>query len=158
MISEDVQEAMLSAKEELKRADHSIFVSLKYTRTVDLIKSIIERLINAYDFSITALLLKAKSDRKIREIPASLKERIALTSKLVNHDTFVHFMEFYTLMRKVSGAEFKRDLEFRRHVKMTAYVEDKPIEVTIDIISDYLERTKEFVQFVFDVIHGVKKE
>ena len=34
------------AKSELKRADHLIFVSLKYTRTVDVIRSIIERLIN----------------------------------------------------------------------------------------------------------------
>ena len=31
------------AKEELKRADHSIYITLKYTRTVDVIKNIIKQ-------------------------------------------------------------------------------------------------------------------
>ncbi len=40
-------ESLDLAKEEIKRADHLMYVSLKYTRTVDILKSIIERLINA---------------------------------------------------------------------------------------------------------------
>ena len=35
----------LSRIEELKRVDHLVYVSLKYTRTVDVIRSIIDRLI-----------------------------------------------------------------------------------------------------------------
>ena len=40
------------AKEEIKRADHLIYISLKYTKTVDVIKITIQRLINAFDFAI----------------------------------------------------------------------------------------------------------
>ncbi|MFH1317204.1 MAG: hypothetical protein ABII01_06810 [Candidatus Woesearchaeota archaeon] len=65
--NENLQEAF----SELKRADHLIFVSLKYTRTVDVIKSIIERLINCLDFSIIALLESYKEKKKITDIPSS---------------------------------------------------------------------------------------
>ena len=41
------KESIDKAKEELKRVDHLFFVSLKYTKTVDVIKSLIDRLINA---------------------------------------------------------------------------------------------------------------
>ena len=40
------------ADEELKRADHMIYVTLKYTRTADVIHNILKRLINAFDVSI----------------------------------------------------------------------------------------------------------
>ena len=61
-------ESLDNAKEELKRVDHLIYVSLKYTRTVDVIKSIIERMINAFDFSIRAGLEYAKGKKKIKAI------------------------------------------------------------------------------------------
>ena len=51
-----MKDTIEKAKEELKRADHLYYVSLKYTKTVDVIKSIIERLINAFDFTIDSLV------------------------------------------------------------------------------------------------------
>ena len=39
-----MEESLRNALSELKRAEHSLFVSLKYTRTVDVIKHIVERL------------------------------------------------------------------------------------------------------------------
>ena len=62
-------DSLMQAKQELKRADHSIAVSLKYTRTVDVIKSIIKRLINTITHILDALLEKAKEDGKIKEMP-----------------------------------------------------------------------------------------
>ena len=44
------------AREEMKRADHLLYVSLKYTRTVDVIKSLIERLFSTIDAITDALL------------------------------------------------------------------------------------------------------
>lgn len=44
-----MKEAITNAVEELKRVDHLIYVSLKYTRTVDVIRSVINRLIESYN-------------------------------------------------------------------------------------------------------------
>ena len=39
-------ESLENAKEELKRIDHLIYVTLKYTRTVDVLLSVVERMVN----------------------------------------------------------------------------------------------------------------
>ena len=59
------------AGEELKRADHLVYVSLKYTRTVDVLMNSLSRMIDAYDYLIGALLLYAKEEKSLQVIPSS---------------------------------------------------------------------------------------
>lgn len=146
-------EAIENAKEELKRADHLMYVSLKYTRTVDVLKSIVERLINTFDFLIDALL-KAK---KVKDIPKIPKLKVEAVKKCFPEVPEVaSYMDFYLLLRSVDRATFERTLEYRRHVTMTAHLDDKEIEIDIDIIEDYFHKAKEFVSIVEGLI-GEKK-
>ena len=59
-----------SAKGQLLRADHLFHVTLKYTRTVDVIRNTIERLIGGLDFAIKDALGNNKVD-----IPKPIKLR-----------------------------------------------------------------------------------
>jgi len=151
-----VQESIQNALQELKRADHSIAVSLKYTRTVDVIKSIIERLINTISFSLDALLRHAKAQKKLTELPTLPRIKVEQVKKLYADDrTIIDFCDFFLLLRRIDKAKFGRTQEYRRHVTMTAHLDDgESIEITIDIISDYFERTKEFLNYVARLIHG----
>jgi len=150
------QEALQLAQQELKRADHSIAVSLKYTRTVDVLKSIIERLINTISFSMDVLLAQAKQQKKIQEIPALPRVKIEAVTKIYPEDKTVQdFIQFYLLLRRIDKAKFTRTQEYRRHVTMTATLDDeKQIEITIDIITDYFDRTKEFLTYVGKTLGG----
>ncbi len=152
-----MNESLQSAVQELKRADHSIAVSLKYTRTVDVIKSIIERLINTIAFDLDALLNHAKANKKIADIPAIPRLKVEHVKKIYAEDKMiVDFCDFYLLLRRIDKAKFGRAQEYRRHVTMTAHLEGgESVEVTIDIISDYFERTKEFLNYTSRLIHGV---
>ena len=152
-----MNESLQSAVQELKRADHSIAVSLKYTRTVDVIKSIIERLINTIGFDLDALLNHAKENKKIADIPAIPRLKVEQIKKVYAEDKMiVDFCDFYLLLRRIDKAKFGRAQEYRRHVTMTAHLEGgESVEVTIDIISDYFERTKEFLNYTSRLIHGV---
>ena len=149
-------ESLQSAVQELKRADHSIAVSLKYTRTVDVIKSIVERLINTIGFELDALVAHAKTQKKIAEVSALPRVKVEQVKKLYETDrTIVDFCDFYLLLRRIDKAKFDRTQEYRRHVTMTAHLDDGgSVEITIDIISDYFERTKEFLNYVSRLIHG----
>tara|TARA_B100000315_G_C14457137_1_gene531948 strand:+ start:250 stop:711 length:462 start_codon:yes stop_codon:yes gene_type:complete len=139
------------AKEELKRVDHLIFVSLKYTRTVDVIISIIERILNCYEFIIDGLLQEAVDNNKLDTIPKTPVVKTELLLKFYGKDpVFKPYMDFYLLLRKVVRAKYERAREFRRHVTMTALVDEKEMEVNIDIISDYFKRMKEFVAHIED--------
>lgn len=63
-----MKESLDKAVEELKRIDHLVFVSLKYTRTADVLKSIIQRMINTFSFGFKALLIYAKEQKLIQNI------------------------------------------------------------------------------------------
>ena len=56
------------AEEEIKRADHLLYISLKYTRTRDIVKNIIVRLIAAFDLAIMAILEDANSKKKLYNV------------------------------------------------------------------------------------------
>jgi len=108
------------ATQELKRADHSIAVSLKYTRTVDVIKSIIQRLINSISLGLSALLEEAKKQGKIAEVPELPRLKIEQSRKLYPKDEVIqNFCDFFLLLRKIDKADFKRANEFRRNVTMS---------------------------------------
>jgi len=149
-------EALQLSSQELKRADHSIAVSLKYTRTVDVIRSIIERLINTVGFCIDALLAHAKGQKKIADIPQILRLKVEEVKKIYASDrAIMDFCDFYLLLRRIHKARFERSQEYRRHVTMTAHLEDgQSVEITIDIISDYFERTKEFLMYISKLLHA----
>jgi len=142
------------AKGELRRADHLMYVSLKYTRTVDVIKSLIERMLNTYDNLILALLKHAKE----RDPPRIPRLRVELVRKHFAEDpSIMQHMSLYLLLRAIDRADFARAREFRRHVTMTAHLDDKEVEVTIDIAEDYYRKVKEFVKYIGGIVESSDK-
>ncbi len=133
-------------KEEIKRADHLIYVSLKYTRTCDIIKNVIQRLINAFDYGIIDLLEHLKKKKKIIIIPKSPLARRELVEQMLKKD-LAKFMKLYDLLRKIDKSEFIRREEYRKGVTMIVK-DKKSIEINIEVLKEYFEKTKEFVKFI----------
>jgi len=137
------------ALEEIKRADHLIFVSLKYTRTVDVIKSIIERMITAIDCLMDALFEHAQKKKKIKVLPTAPVVKAETIKKLYSDDVrIVEMMDFYLSLRKISKAHFTKREEYRRHVTMIATLEEGIIEISIDVIKEYFEKIKQFIEYL----------
>lgn len=154
-----MKETIDKAKEELKRADHLFYVSLKYTKTVDVIKSIIERLINAFEFSIDALFLYLQKKKKIKEIPTNPLTKCIEIKKIFSTDQqFLDDVDFYVLLRKMIKADYTRAREFRKNVTMGITLDDQIIEVNIERLLEYFKRTKNFVEKAYNLIHGIKDE
>lgn len=152
-------EAFERAQQELKRADHLIYVSLKYTRTVDVLKSIIERLIASIDAGLDALLYSAKTSKQIPAVPTLPRLKVEALKKIYSeHDQIPQYLSFYLLLRKLDKAKFERAQEYRRHVTMKASVDEKHADITIDIISDYFVKTKEFLSLVNQLIAEKRDE
>ncbi len=143
-----MEESLTNAREELKRVDHLIYVSLKYTRTCDIFKSIIQRLIDSLDFSLTAILKKFEEERKIMEIPAQAGLKCSVIKQHIEDEELDKIIEFYLLLRQINRSEFSRFREFRRHVTMTVTVAGEDLEVTIDKVTDYYKNAKEHIEYV----------
>ncbi|MBD3319256.1 hypothetical protein GF342_05090 [Candidatus Woesearchaeota archaeon] len=148
-----------NAKEELKRADHLFYVSLKYTRTVDVIKSVIERLINASSFAIEALLYHLQDEKKLEELP---KFPVARANLVLKHyptdEQLKDYIAFFLLLRKIDKAEFTRSQEFRRHVTMTCEIDGETLTIKIDDIKEYFEKVKKFVTYIEHILEGEEDE
>ena len=79
-------ESLTDAKEELKRVDHLIYVSLKYTRTADIFINTISRMIDAYNHMFDALLKYNVEHKVIDEIPLAPIEKGNLLKELYKED------------------------------------------------------------------------
>ena len=155
-----MKESFDEAVEELKRVDHLFWVSLKYTRTVDVIKHVIERLINCIGFGLEALLKYAKEKKLITSIPENAGLRCDLLKKTFpdGHE-MIDYINFYIKLRKLSKAEYTRREELRRHVTMIATIDKGEIvEVDIDTLKEYYEKTRNFIGFVKRTINEEKEE
>jgi len=147
-----MRESLYYANQELKRAEHLLYVSLKYTRTGDVIKSLIARLISCFDYIIDGMLRVKEENHEIDKIPEKPFPKIALLKKLYEKDhKMLSFLDFYFLLRKISREKGESRREFRRNLTLTVVVDEKKIEITIDIVGDYYHRTDEFLKFVRDM-------
>lgn len=138
-----------TARGELKRADHLIYVTLKYTRTADVIKNVIKRLISAIDFAVMDLYDKTK----VKDIPSTSKERCEMLLKLYSRvKELKDFVEFYNLLRRIDRSEFTAKEEYRKNVTLIT----SAMNVTTDVLLDFYGHTVDFVLFLEEL--GEKKK
>ena len=143
-----MKDAMENAKEELKRIDHLIYVTLKYTRTVDVFLSVIERMINSYEFIVDALIKLAIHEGKLKKEPDSPLTKAQEIVRIYDSKKIKDNIEKYLVLRKLRRANYEKSNEFRRHVTMAAIVESKVVEVNIDNITEDFHELKEFIEYV----------
>ena len=143
-----MKDAIENAKEEMKRIDHLIYVTLKYTRTVDVFLSIIERMINAYEFIVDALIKKLQHENKIVEDLESPLVKAQAILKNYDSKPIKDNIEKYLLLRKLRRANYEKSNEFRRHVTMTAVVDGKVIAVNIDNVTEDFHKLKDFLEYI----------
>ena len=150
-----MKEALDNAIIELKRVDHLFYVSLKYTRTVEMMLHVVQRLSNTFSYGIESLLKHAKENKKTANVPDNIGLRCKLLKEIYKEDRINDYVNFFVKLRKLLRANYTKREEFRRHVTMTATIDNGEIvEINIDVLKEYYERAKEFVNFVKVVVHG----
>jgi len=130
----------------LKRADHLVFVSLKYTRTCDIMMNAIKRMITAYEMAMKEFLENLRKRKEIEEVPTSVKERATMVKNILGNQVKKYFI-LYSLLKKISKADYTTLEEFRKNVTMKVKL-PKPIDVKVPDLYNYLNTTKEFVAFI----------
>jgi len=137
------------AIQELKRADHLLYVTLKYTKTIDVIKNVIRRLINSCDYSIIDIMEWLKSKNKIEEIPLTPFGRAEEVKKRFRKIELIDFINFYLELKKIDRAEYTKKEEFKKNVRMIVMNEnEESYEINIVKLYEFYERTVEFVRYV----------
>ncbi|MFH1408999.1 MAG: hypothetical protein ABIH34_03765 [Nanoarchaeota archaeon] len=145
-----MNEYLEEAQTEFKRVDHLIFVSLKYTRTVDVFQNIFERISTCFDAAMGGFLQQLKDQGKIDEIPGAPRARGELLKKHFADDGEMQkYLDLFLFVRRLMKSTYTRRNEFRRHVTMTATLEGGQIfEVNIDRMHEYHTTLKNFIEYI----------
>lgn len=155
-----MNEYLDEAREELKRVEHIIYVSLKYTRTVDVLRNALNRLISLFDCLIDALVDFAKKEGKFKEAPKGPRLKVDLVREAYSEDQKILWhMNLYVFLRDILKANFDKREEYRRHVTMIAHLWNRSVEVSIDTLEDnLLKLVKEFLEYIEIVMGEREKE
>ncbi|MEA3514179.1 MAG: hypothetical protein U9R34_01770 [Nanoarchaeota archaeon] len=146
-----MEELFEEAASEFKRADHLFYVSLKYSRTGDVIMSLIDRLISCIDKSMDVLF----KFKEIKEIPPAPLPRANLIKQNFAEDKLIiKTMDLFFTMRKMIRSEKEASNEFRRTLKVTIEMpdEDEPFILDIDTAQIYYDLVKKYLQHIKEMI------
>jgi hypothetical protein len=155
-----MEEQLMEAWEELKRLEHIIYVSLKYTRTVDVLINALNRLVSTYDLIIEAYLKKARLDGKIGDFPKSPALRATKVRELFAEDEQLgHYLTFYAFLKHILKLpNYKKREEYRRHVTFIVELKNSTSEVKIDTLMNCEKYIHRFYRYARDSLLGVPVE
>ena len=147
-----IEEEINSATEELKRADHLIYVSLKYTRTGDVIKSVISRLMSAQELVINGVLEWLEKKRKLKNVDYSKSYRIKsrlIKEKLGIDKILIDFLNLYDELTAIMRSDSISKEEFRKNVRIVLINEGiESDEINIERLKEYYRKTMDLVKKV----------
>ena len=129
-------------------AEHLFYVSLKYTKTTDVILNLINRWVMMIDLSIEHILKSAKKARKIKEIPEAPKARELLVRKIYKDSLVLEIMDMYSFFRKLPDLDKIREYEFRKNVALRVVSGNKETKIDMDKLKEWNGKISDFLGFI----------
>jgi len=127
-------------------ADHLLYVSLKYTKTCDVIMNLLLRWRKMIETVIDALLKHAKKKKKISSISLSPLTKVEQIKKLFKKDkNFLEVMKMYEMLRKIEELRTERIGEFRKNVALKILYRGKEVNVNLEQLKIYAEDLEKFI-------------
>lgn len=127
-------------------ADHLLYVSLKYTKTCDVIVNLLLRWKEMIDVSIESILRHAKKKKKISQVPANPVGKIETIRTLFKKDkNFLEVIDMYEMFRKIRELRTERIGEFRKNVTLKVFYRGEEININLDKLKIYAEKVEKFI-------------
>lgn len=127
-------------------ADHLLYVSLKYTKTCDVILNLLARWKSLIEHSFDAILEKGVNDGKVPFAPGSPKQRIEFIKKYHAKNKAVQdVVPLYIFFKRVPDLNKTREGEFRKNVNLKVIEPTKTTEINLEKLSEYYEIVETFV-------------
>ncbi len=130
-------------------ADHLLYVSLKYTKTCDVIRNLLLRWRRMIETSFESLLIHAKEKKKIASISENPVGKIEQIRKIFKkNENMLKVIEFYEMLKKLEGLRTERIGEFRKNVTFRIFYRGEEINVNLEQLKIYAELLEKFISDV----------
>lgn len=136
-------------------ADHLLYVSMKYTKTCDVILNLITRWKSMIEISFDAIIQKAYDDGTIKQMPESPKQKIEFLRLYFKKLKGVQeTVPVYIFFKRIPDLQKTREGEFRKNVNLKIIEAGKITEINMDKLKEYAELLERFIsetkQFLSD--------
>ena len=130
-------------------ADHLLYVSLKYTKTGDVILNLLSRWKNLLEISFDFLITQKIEEGKIPGEPNSPKQRIEYMKKYFRTKPEIQeIVSLYIFFKRVPDLPKTRVGEFRKNVALNVKLPNKIVVVNLEKLSEYSDKVDKFINLV----------
>ncbi|MEK6915024.1 MAG: hypothetical protein AABW89_00585 [Nanoarchaeota archaeon] len=128
-------------------ADHLLYVSLKYTKTCDVILNLLSRWKIMIDTSFAFLIKKSgKSWKPVFDAPRA--RFLQLRKVYANVPEVAETLELYEFFRDIEGLEKARENEFRKGVNLKVNYKGKVIDINLERLAIYSQILERFISYL----------
>jgi hypothetical protein len=129
-------------------ADHLLYVSMKYTKTCDVMINLIKRWKIMMDYAFDGLLEKAKKKKMIKSIPPAPKVKVDTIRDIFKENPEVmEVLEYYEIFKLIDILKKTKEGEFRKGVCLRVTYKGKEVAVNLDKLKEYSESLERFINF-----------
>ena len=130
-------------------ADHLLYVSLKYTKTCDVIINLLLRWKIMIELAMDLLVERAKKAKKWKPVPdAPRAKQVQLKQIYLKDSTIYPVLELYELFRDIEKLDKVREHEFRKGVNLKVFYRDKDVNINLDKLKEYSEILERFISYL----------
>ncbi len=134
-------------------ADHLLYVSLKYTKTCDVMLNLISRWKSMLEASVIRLLEQAKKKKLVKAIPKAPKPQIELAKEVYKKNPdILTAIDLYELFKRVDSAEKMRENEFRKNVCLKILDRGEWITIDMDKLKEYSIILERFISQIKQIL------
>ncbi|MBS3090893.1 hypothetical protein J4217_00400 [Candidatus Pacearchaeota archaeon] len=127
-------------------ADHLLYVSLKYTKTCDVIINLLLRWKVMIENSMDLLVEKAKKQKKWKPVPDAPRAKLVQLKKIYANDAIIfQTLDLYEMFRDIEKLEKIRENEFRKGVNLRVNYRNEVVNVNLDKLKEYTALLEKFI-------------
>lgn len=140
MLIEDIIKEKISA-------DHLLYVSLKYTKTCDVILNLLSRWKIMIDTSFDVLIKRA--GKAWKPVPDAPRAKVIQLKKIYANESIVfEALELYEFFRDIEGLEKMRESEFRKGVNLRVTYKGKVVNINLEQLALYSQILERFISYL----------
>ena len=129
-------------------ADHLMYVSMKYTKTCDVMINLLKRWKIMMDYAFDGLLEKAKKKKKIKKIPTAPKLKLDSIKDIFKKEPdIMDAVKEYEMFKLIETLKKSKAGEFRKGVCLTVLYRGEEIRIDLDKLKEYVEILERFINY-----------
>ena len=139
--------------QEKTSADHLLYVSLKYTKTTDVMLNLLARWKDMISIAVDKMLKICKKEKKIKSIPSAPKLKSDKIKEVYRKNPIVlDAINLYEFFKRVEKDKLIRENEFRKNVVLKVLDRGEWINIDLDKLKEYNEILERFINYLRQII------